>query len=450
MTELHPFQEEGIRLIYQMRGRALLADEMGLGKTIQALAWIRRIPKRRPVIIITPSSMKYTWQAEAAMHFGMKTDVLEGHYRPGRSSRVFGDILILNYEILASWLKFLVALKAQCVIWDEIHYCKNLSAKRTKASIELAKRIPSKIGLSGTPLTNRPIELWSILRILRPDIFPSYQEFAWRYCKPRYTHWGWVFDGAERLKELHRTLRQCMIRRRKEEVLPELPNKMRKVIKFRLPSYAEYDQAEDHFLSWLRTMSPSRANRAKGAAALVKVGYLLRLAAKLKLEWTEKWIDEFFISHPGKKLVAMTMHTFIIDHLSQRFPNAVIVDGRVTGRKRTDTVRQFQSNRRINLFLGNWRAAGIGITLTASQDIIALDLPWTPGDLLQGEDRIHRIGQKEKVTVYYLIALRTIEEKLIRILQKKSDVLDAILNGRRGPKDLDIFGALLSDMRKGL
>jgi len=159
----------------------------------------------------------------------------------------------------------------------------------------------------------------------------------------------------------------------------------------------------------------------------------------------ERWIKEFFENHEGEKLVALTMHTFVIDHLKRKFPQSVIIDGRVIGRKREETVRMFQSNRRVNLFLGNWKAAGLGITLTAAHNALGLDLPWTPGDLLQGEDRLHRIGQKKDVDVYYLIVKDTIEEKLVKLQQTKSKVLAAVLDGGSGGAGgKDIFDELLS------
>lgn len=450
MTELKEYQKEGVRRIYQFRGRALLADDMGLGKTIQALDWIRRIPKRRPAVIVTPASLKYTWQAEAQLHFGMRAEVLEGKRKPNVWD-LPGDIIILNYDILESWLPCLEKHNVKAVVLDEIHLCKNTKARRTKAAIRLADGASSVVGISGTPLINRPIELWPVLQIIRPDIFPSAHKFAFRYCKPRFTYWGWVYDGAQNLKELNRILRrECMIRRLKKHVLSELPEKTRQSVLLKLSrkSEIEYNQAQYNFLSWLRKQSLARANRAARSLALVKVGYLLRLVARLKLEWTEKWLADFFETHPKEKLVALTMNTFVIDHFKQKYPDSVVIDGRVTGRKREESVRKFQNNKATRLLLGNWKAAGVGLTLHSAHNIAALDFPWTPGDLLQGEDRIHRIGQKKNCVIHYLFALGTIEERLISILQRKATVLDSVLNGSGKTADLDIFGALLTDIAR--
>ncbi len=446
MIKLRPFQLEGVKQIYRFRGRALLADDMGLGKTIQALYWILKIPQRRPVVIVTPASVKYAWQSEAAIHFNMRTEVLEGRRRK-RMMRLPGPVIIVNYDILKSWLPLLLRYQPSVVILDEAHYIKNNTAQRTKAALKLVEQASSVIALSGTPMTNRPIELWPILQAIRPDLFPARGEYAWRYCKPRYTPWGWQYDGATRMGELNRILRsECMIRRLKKEVEKELPPKTRKIIPFKLSSYDEYHHAQNDFIKWLQEISPARAKRAKKSEALTKIGYLIRLAARLKLDWTTRWIEEFLECHPDEKLVTFTMHTFVIRHLYQKFPkSSVVIDGSVTGIKREEAKRRFQNNRLTQILLGNWIAAGVGLNLQAAHNVAGLDFPWTPGGLLQGEDRIHRIGQKHPCTIFYLVALDTIEEKQITVLRKKGHILDAILNGTRSDKDLDIFGELLKE-----
>lgn len=450
MTPLRPFQLEGVRQIYQFRGRALLADEQGLGKTIQSLYWILKTPSRRPVVIVCPASVKYNWQAEALLHFDMRIDVIEGHRRK-RHFPELGHIVVINYDILKSWLPVFLKKPPQTLILDEIHFIKDPAAKRAKAVLQLAAMAKSVIGLSGTPLKNRPIELWTALQAIRPDLFPDRNKFAWRYCRPRYhPRFGWMFDGHCNTKELHSILRrECMIRRLKKDVLPELPDKVHRVVSFRLKSYNEYNRAQNDFINWLKKKSPHRAKKAGKAESLTKVGYLLRLVARLKLEATARWISEFMEAHPGEKMVCLTMHTFVIDYLRERFKHrSLIIDGRVTGRKREDTVVQFRSNKRYDLLFGNWIAAGVGLNLQVARYVVGLDFPWTPGDLLQGEDRVHRIGQKKDVMAFYLVVLQTIEEKLIKLLRTKSKVLNQILNGDRPVEDLNIFDLLLEEMKR--
>ena len=451
MTELKPYQREGVRMIYGFRGRALLADEQGLGKTIQCLDWIRRCPARRPVVIVCPASVKYVWQSEAALHFNMRTEVLEG--RATKKSRLPGDIVILNYDILPSWLKVLKKAKPQILVFDECHLCKNAGAKRTRALRKLAKVAASVIGTSGTPLTNRPIELWTSLNAINPSIFPDRLAYAWRYCQPRLGYRGeWVFDGATNTKELHRILRErVMIRRLKKDVLKELPPISQRAVPFKLGTYEEYDNAQKNFILWLKKKNPTKAKRAARSEALTKVGYMLRLVAQLKIDWTTKWIEEFFENHPEEKLVGLTAHRFVVDHLREKFKGRMLfIDGRIKGRARHDTVRAFQTNHRYRLLVGNWIAAGVGITLTASSNIAALDLPWDPATLKQGRDRIHRIGQKKPCTFWFLLALKTIEEKLLKLLRKKDGILGEVLDGadKNGDDVLNIFDELLDEMKR--
>lgn len=444
MAELKPFQLRGVELIEEMKGRVLLADEMGLGKTLQALGYLSRHPELRPAVIVTPASLKWHWQNEARTHFGMRAGVLEG--RPKGHRRLHDAIVILNYDILPFWLPALIPPRPRCVILDEVHYIKNSSARRTRAVFQLVKEVPSVLGLSGTPFTNRPIELWSVLKAIRPGLFPSKEKFAWRYCQPKWTPWGWQYNGATRLKELHQILYACcMIRRKKTQVLDQLPSKTRRLVFYRLPDRSEYQRAREDFLHWLAQISPARAVRAARSEALTKVGYLLRLVARLKLDWTEQWIRDFLEIHPEEKLVCFTSHTFVIDRLKEAFGDtAAVVDGRVSGVRRHETVRRFQCHRKTRLFLGNWTAAGVGINLTASHHLAALDLPWTPAELVQGEDRIHRMGQEHRCTVHYLTALDTLEEKQIRLLQKKADILESVLDGARTADSLDLLTELIS------
>lgn len=242
---------------------------------------------------------------------------------------------------------------------------------------------------------------------------------------------------------------ECMIRRLKKNVLPELPGKTRRMVPLKLArrDFLEYNKAEVDFLSWLQAISPARAKKAAKSEALTKVGYLLRLAARLKLPLLLQWIKDFYEAHPGDKLVAFSMNTFVLDYLQEKFNRrCVVVNGKVRGRLRHEAVRKFQSNPKVDLFLGNWRAAGVGLTLTASHNVVALDYPWTPGDLMQGEDRVNRIGQKKDCTIHYLMALHTIEEKLVAGLRKKADILAAVLDGKHSSMDFDVFNELLEDM----
>jgi SWI/SNF-related matrix-associated actin-dependent regulator 1 of chromatin subfamily A len=449
------FQEDGVRRIYGMAGRVLLADDQGTGKTISALMWISRINAHRPVVIVTPSSVKYHWQMEARQKFGLQSRVLEGRGPKQNSVWTHQDkILIINYDILWFWLRALMKCPPKVVVFDECQYISNPQARRTKASKHLAKHAQSVLGLSGTPMTNKPVQLWAVLNIIRPDLFPDFHQFAWRYCKPRHTFWGWRYDGAENKDELHSILvKHVMIRRLKEDVAPELPKKIHKMIPVHLgpAAFKEYDKAKNSFLMWLREKSPARAARAKRAESMVKIGYLLRLCAHLRMPQTINFVKEFHVAQPGEKLVGMTGHTFVIDKLREAFPRtSVVVDGRVTGKLRTEAVRSFTNIAKILNLWGNWRAAGVGLNLQRASNMVSLDPPWTPGDLLQGQDRVHRIGQTKSVMIWYLYAMNTVEYEWMMILRERTLDLKAVLDGKKSIQDVqyDLFGKLIDKIAK--
>lgn len=445
MTKLVPFQLKNCKRIYTMRGRALLADEQGLGKTIQALYWIRKLPNRRPAIIVTPSSVKYQWQAEASLHFDMRLEVIEGN-RPARLMQLPGKIVIINYDILASWLPVLLKHQPQVVIFDEVHFIKNPRAQRTKAAIKLAKRAASVVGLSGTPLTKEAIELWSVLQAIKPRLFPERWTFAWRYTRPFQFRGNWLFRGSRNTEELHSILKKkVMIRNLKKDVLPELPDKQRIIVPVHIDDLSEYQKAELDFMQWLKKISPARAKRAAKVEALAKVGYLLRLVAELKLPLSQHWIAEFLESNPEDKLVVFSMHTKVVQTIASAFSKiCVVVDGKVKGVDRQAAVRKFQSNARTRLFIGQYRASAFGLNLTAASTICGLDLPWTAGAMAQGDDRIHRIGQTSKTFMHYLIAQHTLEERFLKGIKSSQKKVSSILDGTpSGRSKQDSFAQLI-------
>jgi SWI/SNF-related matrix-associated actin-dependent regulator 1 of chromatin subfamily A len=329
------------------------------------------------------------------------------------------------------------------VVIDEIQYCANVRSVRTRACIKLADGVSSVLGLSGTPFTNKLIELWPVLHIVKPELFPDRIQYAWDYCKPRYVHpWGWRFDGAVNKGRLKDILEEhCMIRRLKRDVAKELPAKQESIIWTRLKDYSDYHAAESDFLSWLRKISPARAIRARRSAALTRVGYLLRLVARLKLPRVVQWIKEFYELHPDKKLVAFTMNRFVIDALKEQFPHALVIDGRVKGRMREEVKNRFQTHKKSKLLIGHWKAAGVGLTLTAAHNVLACDLPWVPPVVWQGIDRVHRIGQKDKVVAHYIVTLGTIEEKQLKAHNQKAKIFHAVFD-RKKPKNFKDFNVL--------
>lgn len=438
--DLFRYQNVGVQFIEEQNGRALVADEMGLGKTAQALAWLQLHPKKRPVVIVVPASLKLNWMREIKMWM---TD--PGAVEILNSTKPYsitGEILIINYDILTHWVKDLIQLEPSVIISDEIHYCKTNRAKRTKAIKKLAKHTDHFIGLSGTPIVNRPIEFYNAIQMINPSMFPNWKYFTHRYCDAKHNGFGWDYSGASNTEELHqRLVSTIMIRRKKEDVLQDLPPKIYSFLPIELSNREEYYTAEQDFIKFIRQRKGAEAaERASNAAALAEIEGLKQLAVRGKMKQAVEWITNFLES--DQKLVVFATHKFVIQELMQEFKNiAVKVDGSVSGSNRQLAVDNFQDEAETRLFIGNIKAAGIGITLTAASSVAFLEFPWDPGTLVQAEDRCHRIGQKDSVNVYYLLAENTIEERIATLLDSKRMVLDAVLDGR-APEE----GSLLMEL----
>lgn len=447
MTTPYPFQIKGARRIHQFGGRALLADEMGLGKTLQVFLYRQRHPEgNTPCLVICPASLKYNWQAEAARHFGVRAEVLEGT-KPPRPGLTRPDVSVINYNIVHAWLPYIAWLKPKLVVLDECQAIKSVTTRQSKATRLACRGVPHVVALSGTPLTNRPSELFPVLNLLRRDLFPSFRDYADRYCAPKLKPWGWDFGGASRLDELHATLKDhLMIRRLKSDVLKDLPDQRRSVMTLPLSHPAQYEQAHRDFLGWLAKTYPDRVYRAGRAQALTHGGYLRRLVGTLKLPAVLDWVDNFLEASDGK-LVLFAVHKETLDALQHRYRKlSVRVDGGTPSRERQDAVNAFQGRADVRVFLGNIQAAGKGLTLTAGTTTAFAEFSWVPGEHTQAEKRTDRIGQTRETEAVYLVAAGTIEERIARIVQAKSAVLSGILDGGTGGEDLNVFDLLCQEL----
>lgn len=434
--ELFPFQKIGVAFIESRDGKALIGDVMGLGKSIQAIAWTALHPTKRPVVIVCPSSLKFNWANEIHLSLdGQKVQILDGT----RPHALFGDYIIINYDILPAWIEKLKGYRPQILIIDEAHFIKNNKAQRTQAVKTLAKNIPHVLALTGTPIINRPIEMFNAIQLVDKTILPSFWHFTQRYCDPKHNGFGWDFSGASNEQELHEILtNSIMLRRLKSEVLPDLPPKLHTYVPMDIDNRDEYTEAENDFISYLEA---SGKTVPKAAEHLVKIEELKQLTIAGKMRRCLVWIKDFLES-TDEKLVLFAVHKKTIDILMDAFGTmAVKIDGSVSSTIRTgpsgektsdrdDAVKRFQNDPSIRLFIGNIKAAGTGLTLTKASNVAFLELPWTPGDLVQAEDRCHRIGQHDSVNIYYLLAKDTIEITIAGLIDSKTKTLDAVLDGK--------------------
>jgi SNF2 family DNA or RNA helicase len=433
---LFPYQKAGIEFAEQCNGNVLIADEMGLGKTIQALGWLELHPEIRPAVIVVPASLKLNWQKEIDMWMSKKKkSVICSGRKPTKADKkalTKTDLIIINYDILSNeWLDEFKRIKIQAMIIDEVHMIKSPAAKRTKAVMKLKRMVNHTLALSGTPITNRPIELFTTIKMLAPQLFGSKFEFAQEFCNARHNGFGWDFSGAKNTEKLHKILTESiMIRRLKADVLKDLPAKMRSVVPMEITNRSVYIKAESDFISYLKKIDPEKAKSAERAETLVQIEGLKQLTIAGKIKACKLWIKEHL--ETNGKLVVFCTHKSTINHLMAAFKDvAVKLDGSTSQTDRQVVVDKFQTDDSVRLFVGNIKAAGVGITLTAASSVAFLEFPWTPAELDQGEDRIHRIGQEaDSVNIYYLIADQTIETEIAELLDKKRKVIQSVLDGK--------------------
>lgn len=429
--QLFKYQLSGVSFLESHKGRGLIGDDMGLGKTMQAIGWLQLHPEIRPAIIVCPASVKLNWAKEISDWMGESPPTVE--ILNGTTPYILqGTILLINYDILSDWVDSLKEINPKVIVGDEIQMIKNHKTKRTKAMRKLVRGVPHFIALSGTPIINRPIEFYNAIQLIDRELFPNWWEFTMRYCNRKHDGFGWNVSGASNTEELHHILTESiMIRRSKEEVLTDLPEKIRGFIPIEMNAELkkQYIYAENNFVDFVRmTKGIEAANRASNAEMLTQIETLKQLAASAKLDNAIAWIDDFLES--GEKLIVFATHKTVINTLYEKYQKlSVKLDGTVTGVMRQAVVEKFQNEPEIRLFIGNIKAAGIGITLTASSNVAFLELPWAPGELVQAEDRCHRIGQKNTVNIYYLLAEHTIEEKIAALLDKKRKILNSVLDG---------------------
>lgn len=458
-----PYQRAGISFASSRTG-TLIADEMGLGKTIQAIGVINASPEARKVLVICPASLKLNWARELGKWLvrPARVTVLNGKQSVSGSGDL--DITIANYDILKKYQKQLTC-EWDLVVVDEAHYCKNSRAQRTKSTQSIVRGAKRRILMTGTPIANRPIELWPVLQMVAPETWDpagkrkgtvvvagegaGFFRFATRYCNAHNNGFGWDFSGSSNLQELQEKLRStCMIRRLKADVLTELPAKRRQVIE--VPGGEVEVEDERHI--WRRHEDSLDALRVDVELARASdnvddyTAAVQRLESGRKLAFTEiararhsvalAKCDQV-IEHVREalesglsKIVLFAHHKDMIAKLESAISEfgVVTLTGDTAMADRQAAVDRFQQDSTCRVFLGSITAAGVGLTLTAASNVIFAELDWVPGNMTQAEDRCHRIGQTSSVLVQHIVLAGSLDAQVARTLVAKQDVADRALD----------------------
>lgn len=477
--QLMPFQQKGVEFLERKQGRALIADEMGLGKTVQALSYLKNHPEMSPALIICPAFLKINWKREIERWLGCDCQIINGT----KEYPITNKIVIINYDIIGDWVEKLKEENFSILISDEAHLIKNNKAKRTKAFKRIAKGISKIVALTGTPIENKPVEIYNIVNILDPFLFPNYMFFAQRYCNAKKNNFGWDFTGHSNTIELNKILRNSvMIRRKKSEVLTELPPKNIVKIAVEIENRNKYELAEKAFITYLKekfkgnfgdeiktelkefakrnkiaisdeltdyeieNLKQEKFKKVSAAPIFAQIESLKQIAVEGKINKIIDWINEFLQS--DEKLVIFAVHRKVITKLMNEFGEiAVKVDGSVSQIERQKAVDKFQTDINTRLFIGNIKSSGLGITLTAASNAAIIQFPWSPGELSQAADRIHRITQTKQVTIWNIVGVDTIEEKIIDILKRKEKIIAGVIDGELN-QDSTIFNELIKSYLK--
>lgn len=409
--------------------RFILADDMGLGKTTSTvIASLESGAKK--VLIVCPASLKINWKREIENYSEDHVLIVEGK-KWGSTFKYY----IINYDILKNFHTtensedseaYQIILKEgfDLAIVDEAHYISNSQAQRTKLLNDILAKIPKVWLLTGTPMTSRPINYYNLLKIVRSPLTLNWKSYVMRYCKGYQFRVGgrkiWNTSGASNLDELREQTKAVVLRRLKTDVL-DLPEKIISPIWLELKN-SFYD---DELTEFLR-ISEENKEKESITVTLNRLMKLRQLIAIEKVEHTCELIDK--VLEQGKKVIVFTNFTMSLDMLHEKYKKkSVVLDGRMSKIARQESVDRFQNEDKVRVFIGNIKAAGVGITLTAADTVIMNDLSFVPADHSQAEDRAYRYGQKNSVLVYYPVFENTIEMTVYNILQKKKDIIDQVM-----------------------
>ncbi len=488
-----PYQRGGIKYLSE-HPNTLLADEMGLGKTIQILGLINLDATICSALIVCPASLRINWLREAEkwllrpfkyyvvdsnapvpadatfiiVNFArLKCSIIKGERQEDGTvtmgSAEYGDVvtslLKRNFDLVAV---------------DEAHNIKNPKARQTKIVLGQAakpkKGEPAVLGLAdlgkrlvfatGTPLQNRPAEMFPLLNKLAPATFPNSFKFGLRYCggEKRSIGFGknkrdiWTFDGATNMEELNDKLRTTvMIRRLKKDVLKELPPKRRSLVVFPNDGLVEVDEEARMYSAHEDRMIELKARTVLAGAAGSKEEYdravsVLEVAQEIafnemsvarhnlavaKLPMCLEWLDDFRASAPDRKRIEFAHHKDVIAGICKHLgETATTLTGDTKMEDRQAAVDRFQApGMACTDFVASIKAAGVGLTLTRANAVIFFELDWVPANMSQAEDRAHRIGQTEPVDVYHLVVDGSLDQKMAAMVIAKQEIADKALDG---------------------
>jgi SWI/SNF-related matrix-associated actin-dependent regulator 1 of chromatin subfamily A len=448
--EMRPYQKPGVAYTILKR-RLIMGDDMGLGKSMQAvvsLAGLHQIGVEVfPALVICPSSVKLNWKREFELATFIKTVVLQTSIKntwPEYHRVGLAQVFVTNYESLKKY--FVTDVKVmpkgkrpklsditfnknielfKSVVIDESHRIKDSKTLQYKFTRGITKNKETILALTGTAVINSPIDLASQLTVInRLQEFGGYKYFEQHYCGgPK---------RASNLSELNYKLKQiCYYRRNKTDpdIKRYLPDKMRQIVVCELNETArkEYNHAQSDLESYMKNYknaSDEQVKKSMKGEVMVRIGILKNISARGKLADAFDYIRD--VLEQGQKIVVFCNLTEIIHAIQDKFPKSVRITGAENDVQKQNAIDKFQNDSNCNLVACNLKAAGVGVTLTASQQVCFIEFGWHAAIMDQAEDRCYRLGQHSNVMCTYFLGKDTIDEWNYKIIQDKREMANTV------------------------
>ena len=470
LKSLYRFQKQGIIFGIKKFSRLLIADEMGVGKTVQAIGLSSLYQKDWPVLVICPSSLKFAWRDEVTQWLSEILDKNEIQVIKNSKNEFKSDMkyCIISYDLSVRMIDKIIEKKFQYIIADEAHYLKSRTAKRTISLTPILQRAKRVVLLTGTPILAKPMEIFPLLHILRPDKFKSFKEFGTRFCDPKIIRFGIVdWSGSSNSRELNSILNKLMIRRLKKDVLSQLPPKKRQKIEIATDSKIlkklklVMEKSSKKFEKLLGTQieleklginiddlktekekEEEKNNKEKDSeeeSILNRFSKAYSMTGEAKLPGIIDYVN--YLVDNSCKFLIFAHHTEILDAIEEVIIKDKIsyirIDGKVAVEKRQDLVNKFQNEEDCLVAILSITACATGLTLTKASTVVFAELHFTPSIMIQAEDRAHRIGQESGcVNIHYLFGAETLDVLLFRKLNEKQNIVSTTLDNKS--KDLDV------------
>lgn len=418
------------------------------GKTVEALSWMV-YANAYPALYVVNAPTKLQWQEAYRKWVGAtKKHYPDVEVLSGKTPRPLSKYksYIINWDVLSDWTGHYETIEKngepqvvyicdgplsqvgfRLLVGDEVQAIGNPESQRAVAFKELSKIIPHCIGMSGTPAMSKPMQFWTLLSIVEPSMFKNFYMFKQRYCDPQNDGYGVKYNGASNIEELHELLVRCMLRRTKGEVMKDLPPKVMEVVPLEVET-----SAMDAYYEEERAAFSDDTAKGEKESARNKVAHLLRTAYALKEKSMLQWIEDFLES--GKKLLLFAWHRSVVEVLYDTLKayNPALIYGGMSTNEREEARKKFIENPKCKVIVANIQAGGVGIDgfQDVCSDVAFAEFSHTPNFHRQAEDRLHRSGQHNSVTSYYLVAPGTVDMDAIEILDARAKMLDGVLDGK--------------------